>query len=127
MSNISLSVERIIISMIPENPSLHLVCKDWNKCVMEHKVKSVVYISKWWSKFVNDEKSLERKGFLRHKIRLYDDEAFLSIPEFTVRKLNLNTNLLLSIPNDRKKSDIVKWVLRNDNVIGEDGWSFVGL
>ena len=95
----------IVISFIP-NSNAQIVCKSWNKESKKIKKKAVDLLSKWYKKMNNLD-------FVRKTVLYYSDDFFLVYPEFCVKKLHLNEDILSILPNiyERKRSDVRKFML----------------
>lgn len=117
-------LQYMILSFVPYS-KLRIICKDWDEEVKNIQSTSVTTISKWFRlKRVNDEYN-DVRSLIRYYVIHYPDEYFLKYPEFTVRKLGLNPELLI-LPNlkNRKRSDVRDWMMNIP--ISFSDWIFVG-
>lgn len=70
-----------------------------------------------------------KEELVEYYFKEYPLKHYLTYPEFTVKKLNLNKNLLNGLDNNvekRSREDIRNWMTENDKITFEDfiwvGW-----
>lgn len=117
-------LEYIVISFLPEN-TLQFVCKRWNNEIKSIRKNAVNLISRWWySKRIGNV--FNEKNMLRYYIVHYPRELFMTYPEFTVKKLGWDLELLDLIKpvESRKKSDVCTWM--KNMPLSFDDWVSVG-
>lgn len=114
-----------IISYTPQTEFL-TVSKEWKGEINSILAKSVKTIEKWYKnkKPQNDYNTIQE--LVRYYVVHYPNEFFMVYPEFTIRKLNLNPNLLDVIPQPdiRKRSDVRDWMLNMPLSVND--WVYVG-
>ena len=125
--DLPIDLQNIIISFIPLS-EFRPVCKSINREIKNIQKRSVKTISEWW--YTKKLHKGRHKNFdnIRNMVRWYvvRYEYLIEHPEFTVRKLELNQDLLSSLPRKdiRKKSHVRDWMLNMP--IGIPGWRYVG-
>lgn len=122
-------LELNIISFVPEF-HLGLVCKTWKKEIDTIRKTAVNAIGKWYRPRRITENWNNVQEFVRYMVVHYSHkyyEYFRKYPEFTVKKLGLNKELLSIIPpiEKRKRSDVQKWMLNMP--ISLNDWDYVGI
>jgi len=119
-------IEMIIISFTPEF-HLGLVCKTWRKKIRTIRKNASDAIGKWYHHRKVPENIGTVQELVRYMVVHYPTEYFLSYPEFAVKKLGLNEDILTTIPlvEYRKKSDVKSWILGMPISLNE--WLFVGI
>ena len=112
-----------IISFYPCG-DLKPVCKDWNDEIKIIHKYAANTIGNLYIKVSENYTTIEE--MVRYYVVHYPNEFFIVHPEFAVKKLDLNEDLLsiLPPPEDRKRSDVRNWMLNMP--ISVDDWNFVG-
>lgn len=118
-------LEYIIISFVPQSEYL-TVCKSWNREIKSIQKKSANIIGKWYNRKIVISDFSNTRDLVRYFIIHYPEEYFITYPEFTIKKLNINPYLLTLLPKlvNRKRSDVRDWMLNMP--ISLDDWLHVG-
>jgi len=119
-------IQYMIIKFVPHS-SLMTVCRKWNNEIKNNRKNAAKAIGSWYKKRVFEHTYTCRfvQKLVREIIIYCPNEFFIIYPEFTVRKLNLEEELLSTLPTPRKRSDVRNWMLNMPISLHE--WRYVGL
>lgn len=118
-------IEYMVILFNPDS-SFCSVCKEWNAEIKRIRKNAVNIIGSWYKQRLLSYHFNMPNEIIRYYILEYPSERFISHPEQTVQKLNLNDELLsvLHPLESRKRSDVRDWMMNLPLTF--DDWVFVG-
>ncbi len=121
-------MEYEIISYIQTDTALPLVCKRFYAELKKSKQVAAKRILYWYRKNRVDENSWSFIKLMRRKFIIYTKEMILEHPEFVIRKMQLEEDLLDTLPPiaTRTKRDVKKWYISTRHIISDDWWKYVG-